>query len=1096
MSNCECAVKQVVLDENLVVSNIQEFSVFGSDDYTEVVCSNDSRYGLTFIDVCNVTITNMHFTGCGTWKNGFQDLKFHYALFVSSSRFLSVLHSRISNSLGTGLVLLNNYNVCISHSHFSHNALSSHHFDKDTSFGGGGGIYLCIEGSCGRRDECASTHVIEHCTFSGNRASVFYSSANSVSGVGNGGGLEVWVHNSSSNHLQANNLTFLNNSAVWGGAMQIVFASGSQSNDVYFDGMTVDSNSVPEKGGGGLSIGYIGGNVTNNNVSLRNVTFFRNIALFGGGLAVFTFSASEHRDNVIECANCTWTSNKAHYGGAINIAPQRVLPNNKEIILRFVDCLFESNLVYPKTIRDGIQRNGKAIIMLTGGVITFVRQVLFIMNNSTCIYAMSSTVLFSRDSNSLFLNNSARSGGGISLIGFSVIVVSENTSITFCNNSVIRHGAAIYYYSIDKNAYVYARTCFLEKLDPDQNSSTVNLNFFGNTARTDDNKMIPDAIYGTSLKTCSYSTDNNEYAFYDVGNFRYCNTCEGSLQNIESASCEKSGSPVVSDEGNVSVTLNGESQQFIPGKRFAIPVSVNNGKLKSSSHAYIRNHGNSTITIPHFFSVTRSYLKLHGNPGDTATLVLTEVFFRKLTVSIEVQALDCPPLYTIKNSSCVCVSTEDVNFVEFHTCARGDYKAKIRLGYWIDYIEISNEEQKQSDSSDRYALLSSYCPLGYCSNASVDEDYLALPSRFSTLELNDAICNSRHGTLCGLCSNDTTVYFHSEQFRCGETDLCHWGPLFYLLSEILPLTLLFVFIIFFDISFTSGYLNGFIFYAQMYDTISNVSSSFISSSYQFSTLSIFHRLFFKMFNIDFFDIDVLSFCLFKTQNTLNILLIKYLTVGYAFFLVLGTVWLIQFCSKFRFLKLRKSKYSVIQGLSAFLVMVYSQCTYLSLSILNLIYIYRGTESYKVVVFLQGNITYFSVQHLPYAIPALLCLLLFVAPLPLLLLAYPLCNKIVVFLKMDENRGFKFASRLVPVTKIKPLLDCFQGTFKDNYRFFAGLYFVYRVMILSSRLVTGVILIFMVIEIELIFMLALHSFVWPYQNKIHNLIDLVVLPIWQ
>lgn len=35
------------------------------------------------------------------------------------------------------------------------------------------------------------------------------------------------------------------------------------------------------------------------------------------------------------------------------------------------------------------------------------------------------------------------------------------------------------------------------------------------------------------------------------------------------------------------------------------------------------------------------------------------------------------------------------------------------------------------------------------------------------------------------------------------------------------------------------------------------------------------------------------------------------------------------------------------------------------------------------------------------------------------------------------------SQKLPISSLKPLLDSFQGCFKDNFRFFAGLYFLYR-----------------------------------------------------
>lgn len=1093
------SLDSVALKENINVSKIEEFRIEGVN--TTVQCSQNC--GLTLSDIHTVTIIGMNFVGCGIVGRRFignlVPVNFQYALFVSRCSNVSLLHTRIADSRGTGLVLLNNHMVSVAYSEFTENNPSMTSYINHTPHGDGGGIYF--ELSCSQEPHAAfdkacycsdSTFIIEQCNFTGNRAA---SSPNihgsGVTGLGNGGGLEVWINDSSHNHLHVNNSKFLNNSAAWGGAVQIVFSTESHSNTVTLEQSLVDSNSVSDKGGGGLDLGCIGENVTNNHVLFSHVNFTRNTALFGGAMSVFTSNASKQKNNSICWKNCNWSNNSAHYAAAINVAPQRVFLGNEELILSLINCSFESNWVFQKFVKKHIRRNGKGIIMITGGAMKFISKVLFVNNNSSCIYAISSTLLFSSGSNVIFLNNSANIGGGISLIGFSVILVGENTSLTFCNNSVARYGSAIYYFSIDKSAYVYPRSCFIQKFKPDQTTDNVFFNFFGNTAQTHtaykSSGRRLDAIYGTSLKACS---EDKEYGFYSVGKFSYCKTCEGSRENIESEDYAGCMTPDMTEfrtiEGNISVNLEEDVFKFVPGKKFHIPVSMHvAGKIAHALYfVMISNHKNSNITIPESYFVSKGKLTLRGSPGDRATVTFTEIYFRKLSISIEVEALDCPPLYKMKESVCVCISTKDIHFVEFHECTEENYQASVRLGYWIKYANLTNQER---GDSDRYALLNSYCPLGYCSNNESEEEYHKLPEHFT--ELDDVICNSRQDTLCGLCTSNTTVYFHSKHFKCGSTDRCYLGPLFYLLSEILPLTLLFVFIIVFNISFTSGYLNGFIFFAQMYDIIAEIGGSFIPHVYnQFSS---FHRLFFKLFNIDFFNIEMLSFCLFKTQKTLNILLVKYFTVAYGFFLVLGTVWLIQCCSKFNCLRMRSSRYSIIQGLSAFLVMVYSQCTFVSFSILNLIYIYNGTDRYKLVVFLQGNIEYFRVEHLPYAIPALLCLLLFVAPLPVLLIVYPLCNRFITILNLENNRVIKLSSRLLPVTKIKPLLDCFQGAFKDNFRFFAGFYFVYRVTILSSRFTTGVFLIHTIIEIQLIFMLAVHALAWPYQKRIHNIIDLFV-----
>ena len=81
------------------------------------------------------------------------------------------------------------------------------------------------------------------------------------------------------------------------------------------------------------------------------------------------------------------------------------------------------------------------------------------------------------------------------------------------------------------------------------------------------------------------------------------------------------------------------------------------------------------------------------------------------------------------------------------------------------------------------------------------------------------MCSQRKGVLCGFCSDGLSVYFHSRDYHCGSESLCSYGLLFYALSELLPVVVIFTIIIFFNISFTSGNVNGLILFSQALDIV-------------------------------------------------------------------------------------------------------------------------------------------------------------------------------------------------------------------------------------------------------------------------------------
>ena len=133
---------------------------------------------------------------------------------------------------------------------------------------------------------------------------------------------------------------------------------------------------------------------------------------------------------------------------------------------------------------------------------------------------------------------------------------------------------------------------------------------------------------------------------------------------------------------------------------------------------------------------------------------------------------------------------------------------------------------------------------------------------------------------------------------------------------------------------------------------------------------------------------------------------------------------------------------------------------------------------EIYTYLSPNIEYFHGRHLAYGIVALLCTVFIVIGLPLLLTLEPFLNHKINF------------------TKIKPLLDQFQGWYKDKYRCFAGYYMICRAMIItivvanaSNNFTAHYILITVCGIIALI-----HLIIKPYNNEILNILDGVILQL--
>ena len=327
--------------------------------------------------------------------------------------------------------------------------------------------------------------------------------------------------------------------------------------------------------------------------------------------------------------------------------------------------------------------------------------------------------------------------------------------------------------------------------------------------------------------------------------------------------------------------------------------------------------------------------------------------------------------------------------------------------------------------------------------------------------------------------------------------LCKLGWFFYILSELVPVTLVFIIVLALNISFTSGAVNGFIFFSQVLNFLYLDASGLIVLSPAMNTLARGYLIIYRFFNLNILEVSPLSFCLLPNASALDILAFKYVTIIYALFLVILVIWLMNKCHSItkcfsKYCRITTVKTSIIHGLSAFLVLCYSQSLRVSLHLLrgyHLVVRLGSDLNVSKRVWLNGNMIYFSRDHLVYALPALFFLLTIGIFPPIVLLAYPQLNRVLAFCNVEKSGIIKFVSSKLPISSAKPLIDSFQGCFKDNLRFFAGLYFLYRfILLLFDVFITFFSQFYTAVEALFVTIALLHTIFQPYAQKWHNVVD--------
>ena len=307
------------------------------------------------------------------------------------------------------------------------------------------------------------------------------------------------------------------------------------------------------------------------------------------------------------------------------------------------------------------------------------------------------------------------------------------------------------------------------------------------------------------------------------------------------------------------------------------------------------------------------------------------------------------------------------------------------------------------------------------------------------------------------------------------------------------MTIIFLIILLFNIRITSGAVHSFVFYIQILSRINITGFKTIHIEDRFTRYAV--DVFQLVIGIFSFEIRSGGFCIFQTNTIMNLLMIQYATLAYAFFLVLGTILFMRIHSCYSCVKLcrrcgrRNIRGSIVDGLSAFLVLCYFQCAAITSCILTPSYIYSYHEWNTTAPMFDGELDYLKGTHLWYALPAFLCIIFILIPPPIILILEPILTKLFSMDCFTRTPPKWYYDKLR--LKLMPFLDTFQACFKDRHRYFAGLYFLYRLMFITiaSIIVQGPQYYYGLVISLFMFIVPLHAFIQPYKKKWHELLEM-------
>ena len=1109
-------ITKVQLNKTIIFENLTSLSINGNSKLnTTIFCTISGTIGAGIVlkDISGtVELNYLAVKKCGTKITVINGATFLSALTILNCTNVEVVDLAIEKSNGIGL-MMENYpgsRVCIESTTFNENRLQ---YDNNSLYGGGGGVFIRIKSRGLPLEQCLrSTEIsFDNCTFQENSANNSYSeyywnsntTENLLAGYGRGGGVYLLLDKGLRNvNVSFVRSIFARNQAYIGGGLAVRISAINANIRVMIMDSVFEQNSCSDNEGNKKKVVDKGGgahltfdsyleesNVTKSHYVLSSVHFKQNSATLGGGLYHFSgIQETQDKQNAMLLDNCVFDGNQAHIGAAILLAPKfdRRILNGISVLVMIKNSSFDSNIVLPQSQNYGYPAEiaGWGTVYISSYDMQFVGYNNFENNSGSALYVVNGVVNF-KESDVRFSNNRGLQGGAIALTGTSFVVFGPK-SYEFINNSAEYQGGALYISVIDKFDFVNKKNCFIQCVDTE--NCTANITFRRNTV---ENNKGGQSIFATSLRPCMAITIyTKEHKQLDViVNNSEVFTSRG-MKFVDDP--DQSHNQIATDAAMLKIN-NTSSLKIFPGQEVNHGVVAANDlgdDINASFWAVIESEEDGIQLTSAYSTVITNKIQVKSVPKKTANISFNVQSPVEVYIKMNLEILECPPGFRLVKNKCHCHTEVHKGLIK---CDQQEFHSYIIPGFWIGFVK------------PKHSLVTSWCrfcqPNLTSSKVSIDDYHLRLPQNIS--ELSNALCGeTREGIVCGKCRKGYTVHFHSPGYLCkpAEPVGCKLGWLFYILSELVPVTVVFIVVLVLNISFTSGAVNGFILFSQLIRSLDLSAAGTVITPDNLNTKQVYHA-FYGFFNLEFFQLESLSFCLWKQASALDMVAVKYITLVYTIILIVSIIWIMNRCGG-RWLgkcfRITTIQTSVIHGITSFLMIGYAQCVNTSLSLLLHVHIYTAENSDikpHERVWLNGEMKYFSKEHLPYAILAIFFLVTIGCLPPVLLISYPLLNKVIAILGIEERKYVAIIIGFISNSNLKPLLDSFQGCFKDNLRFFAGLYFLYRWIFMLIHISTvGYLAYYTDIGIFLVVILTIHTICQPYTRRLHNIIDALLLCI--
>ena len=1101
------------LSEAVLVSGVDNITIVGLDQ-TDVVITCSDGVGLMFLNISGLTLRNLQIMECGvTGETLTQAVSLtqellqlffkvptgtRVAVYLASVSGLEMEDVAITNTTGLGLAGINVVgDSSITNCRFSNNRqaqktcsfVNNTNYIRNTGERIGGGAFFLFQdfvdsniSTCENLDFYSLT--ITNSSFVGNTecsdlAAVEFNYRDSLEvreagyPIGGSGGITaIFGQSCFAVNVTTVSTVFEENSATYGSAAHVGIFQGASHSYAVFDNCLFTRNGFLSSefdldfltSGGAIG-------VYNDLVSpfpevqvfiherrigfvARDSNFTDNGAINGGAieiLSLVTTAVADLTDSAhFFIEDCVFTGNRATRGAAVYIQELKLHARVLGIqVLAWNIKITANKLETLGDITSISSSDSTAVFDVNAINVTLAGDCVFEDNIGSALQGTSSIIGIA--GNVSIARNIGFYGAGI-ILQIAFLVILPRSSLDVSNNVARVYGGGLYVNQITSSPIPTLFDCFMY-FNYDQfsfcddcsfNTSSFSVSFTNNSA------LLAGTIFGSALLNCPWS----QPLILTYNTINVLQILDTHFSHLFQFTPDPTGIRNVRTPVSRVYIENGITEYSLaPGEVAQVPIRPVDSLDQSIStilgsfvelsqglsQTIIPALGPNIITGYTANSNLSTSLAVLGATNITTNIVVysLDVGYRPAQVDIRVNLLDCPVGFEYRETTLRCECSQELLEREVE-CDSTNLVLRVPTQLWVGPV-------------DRSTFAVGNCIRGLCEPGDAN---ISVRNNSVNFDLQCRPSLNRGGVLCGSCLDGYTNVFGSP--RCLK---CSNNYAVIILLFLLLGALLIALLVIFPVNLSSGYLNGILFWANIVSLYERILSP-SDGGPRVAVLANWLTLNLGIETCFHSNMSALERSWWELSFPL------YLSLLMA---VLRSVFKSK-CCKVR----AKTAFATIEAFATLLIMSYVSILQFSFDLLSTAVIYTEDNHKLVRWMLDPTLVYFTRFHGLLAFAAILLILFYIIPIP------------IIFLFPTVLYSNKF------LKKYKPFYDTFWNPFKPRFRFWLGLRLIFRWVPIIMASFTAPPTSTFVTVFFLTVLLFLQLELQPFQSKWVNSLDSLFL----